>query len=502
MRARTWVTGGIVAATVSAVTITMATSAAAVSSHAPGPMVTVNAQDRLGTIAPDAVGVDTPFFNANLGTASVAQLKQAGVRMLDFDPSEAIDLYNWKTNTLSADPDAARDEAEGETWSQLGVHFDFDQFESVAKAADLPTTVHVNYGTGTADEAAAWVNYANNVKHDNVQDWIIGCDTYFDQVIDPTDRIPLNPDGTTVDESAKVDAQNYGRNVIKFAQKMRAADPHIKIGIEMFPADPAQLNDPIQGPTLTFLNQWDQALMKTPGLADVVDFADIHWYPEIFPTSTMNLDYALQSASTVAPSLRNVRSMLDAASGPRHHIAIVTGEYDLSPYTATGSEIDGTGAFLADTGMTLLEQGSSSIAWLGLYAQTDPGLGIESYTGCTKLDATCPDPTYDGPLPSEYAMRLLNLTAVPHGVMVAASTNTPDVSAHAVARPDGSLAVMLVNTSGTATRTVNLNGAGYGQHGSVRVYQTTGLNIRTSSQQAGNAVNLPPYSVTVVISGH
>ncbi|AKU17348.1 hypothetical protein [Luteipulveratus mongoliensis] len=186
-------------------------------------VVRVNAKDVVRRLPATVIGADDPVWNPGLTAPITARrIWQAGIEDLNFDSGGQTDLYDWRTNTLRPDPDAARDTAAlgGYSYASAPPQYTFDQFEAVARAAGAHTTVHVNYGTGTPAEAAAWVRYANRERGYGVRNWIIGEEVYNDQYTEPDRRVPL----TGGRESAAVNARCYARNVIAFSKAMKAVD--------------------------------------------------------------------------------------------------------------------------------------------------------------------------------------------------------------------------------------------------------------------------------------
>jgi hypothetical protein len=92
--------------------------------------------------------------------------------------------------------------------------FGFDDFMSLinSMAGKVEPLITVNFGTGTPEEAAAWVNYANNVQHYGIKYWEVGNE----------------PEGAW-EAGGPVDAKYYAAKYIRIASAMKAADPSIKI---------------------------------------------------------------------------------------------------------------------------------------------------------------------------------------------------------------------------------------------------------------------------------
>ena len=68
----------------------------------------------------------------------------------------------------------------------------FDEFAQIAGGPVRRPTSLANYGTGTPEEAAAWVNYANKVKRHNIRYWEVGNENYGTWEADNNDR-PHDP---------------------------------------------------------------------------------------------------------------------------------------------------------------------------------------------------------------------------------------------------------------------------------------------------------------------
>jgi hypothetical protein len=467
--------------------------------------VHIAANQAIARVQPASAGTDTPFWNPYLTDAvTVQRIRAAGIRNLDFDAGSPIDLYDWRTNTLRPDPDRARDRANGLDPTGLTPQFSFDRFESVAKAAGAQTTVHVNYGTGTPQEAAAWVTYANRIRRDHVHNWIVGEEVYLDQLIEPDRRVPKDVDWTTKREDTAVNAQRYARNVIAYSRAMKAVDPSIHIGVEMWALDPAQL---ATNPMAQFIHTWCQDVANTPGLANAVDFADIHWLGD-FNDESGTIGPQLATTATIRPAVTDLRTMLNAHARPGHRIGIIAGEVNSASAGNSYTGTQGNAAYLADTNFTLLENGVAGVDWFALYsglnaALPDGDLGLLSSHDCKADDngkQVCEAPV-GTPFPTYYGMQLFTTAARPGGRIVKAAP-AGDVSAHAVRRPDGSLAVLLVNRNGTRTSDVRLAVDGYRARGSATQLQSIGTGITRTTTAPDSTLHLPPYSVTVVLLHH
>jgi hypothetical protein len=95
-----------------------------------------------------------------------------------------------------------------------GYQWTFEKFMAYLDTLGYSTlpVISVNYGTGTAEEAAAWVYYANKVKKYNIKYWQIGNEM----------------DGLW-EIGGPVNAFTYTEKFLKYSKAMKAVDPSIKI---------------------------------------------------------------------------------------------------------------------------------------------------------------------------------------------------------------------------------------------------------------------------------
>jgi hypothetical protein len=90
----------------------------------------------------------------------------------------------------------------------------FDTFMNYLDTLGYPTipVICTNYGTGTPEEAAAWVYYANKVKKYNIRYWQVGNEMDGEWEI-----------------GGPVNAFTYAEKFIKYSKAMKAVDPTIKV---------------------------------------------------------------------------------------------------------------------------------------------------------------------------------------------------------------------------------------------------------------------------------
>ena len=127
--------------------------------------VTVNARAGLATVPGTALGVNHAIWDTELGTTAVADLlNAAGVRMVRYPGGSYADIYHWETHTAPG--------------GYVAPNTDFDTFMAGAERTGAEPMIIANYGTGTAEEAAGWVRYANVTKDYGVTYWTVGNENY------------------------------------------------------------------------------------------------------------------------------------------------------------------------------------------------------------------------------------------------------------------------------------------------------------------------------------
>ena len=443
--------------------------------------VTVRADQALAEIRPGAIGVNTPIWNPRLVDPAVPGLiRQAGIRRLEFNGGGVSDLYHWRDGSVSADPDAADHPYD---YAALPPQFSFDQFAATAQQTHADMLVHVNYGTGTPEEAAAWVTYANRVKHYHIKDWAIGEEVWGNGSIPGVNFEP--------DAHADKSAAAYGRNALAFIAAMKAADPGIRVGVELTGV-PA-------GVSLPGFNEWDQGVMSTVGGA--ADFVDFHEYPfGVRDTSDKGL---LGSVRQLPANLAALRALVDRYAGRGRHVDLVVGETNSAAFQAPQQISVFNALYLADDMLTLLENGTTGVAWWALhnggYGDTHGDLGLLSTGDCDDTGTVCAPPA-DTPYPPYYGLQLTGALARPGGTLVATSSADPLVVTHAVREPDGSLAVLLLNEDPTNARKVCLDVRGYRAGGDPTVlWYGPGVDRVQVTHQAGRTRTLPAYSLTEMV---
>ncbi|MCG5211830.1 cellulose binding domain-containing protein [Streptosporangium soli] len=435
--------------------------------------VTVNARAGLATVPETGIGTNHAIWDTHLGSDETADLlKDGGMKLLRYPGGSYSDIYHWADHTAPG--------------GYVAPNTDFDTFMRGVRRTGAQAMVTANYGTGTAEEAAAWVRQANVVKRYGIKYWEIGNENYgnghYGAVWEADDHADKSP-------------AEYARHVVAYADAMKAVDPTIKIGAVL--TTPANWPDGIvaDGDDGT----WNKVVMSIAG--SKIDFVMLHWYPG-----------ALDKAVHVPDMIHLTREQLAKYAGPgSERIGIAMTEFNTG--TSNGGTNTQPGALAAaDAYATLLAGGVFSVDWWNVRngigtvsqveGQTDYGdFGLLSSAACTSDGSVC-EPPLNTPFAPYYALQMMSRFARPGDQFIRAATDQAKVTAHASRRPNGDLAVLLINTSSDASYPVTIDYSGFSPaSGAPTVLTHTNGATSITSSTAGSATSqtLPPLSLTTIV---
>jgi hypothetical protein len=475
-----WITAlGAVALTAGVLTAPRATAAGGATANA-AVNVTVNAQEGLGTVPSTGYGLNSAVWDSQMNVSQVQDLlQQAGVRMMRYPGGSYGDIYNWQNNTA--------------TGGFVAQGTDFDSFMGTVKKVGAQPIIIANYGTGTPQEAADWVQYANVTKGYGAKYWEIGNELYGNGY--------YGADWEADNHSSKSPA-TYASNVLQYASAMKAVDPTIKIG--------AVLTLPGNWPDSVVASSdnadWNKIVLSTAGSA--IDFVIVHFYP----ASSMGAS-VLNSPEQLTGELAQLRQEINqyaGANGP--NIGIAMTETDSNNFMDTQVNA----LYAADTYMTALENGAFTVDWWDTHngptavstapdGATDFGdeglLSSGTCVGTAGQGGTC-EPALNTPFPSYYALSMLSKLGLPGDTMVNAGTDQQMVVAHAVRNANGSLSVMLINKDPANSYQVTLHYAGFTPAATAPTVYTYGdeaTSISSAAQGTNMSQTLAPYAIETVV---
>ncbi|UCM89808.1 cellulose binding domain-containing protein [Streptomyces marincola] len=435
--------------------------------------VSVNANLGLGTIPEEAFGVNTAIWDAAMNDPEVVTtMSAAGIGVMRYPGGSYGDIYDWETHTARG--------------GYVAPNTEFDTFMRTVRATGAQPMIIANYGTGTPEKAAEWVRYANVTNDYGVKYWEIGNEVYGNGHYGG---------GWEEDDHPDKSPNEYARNLLAYAEAMKAVDPTIEIGAVL--TTPGDWPDGIVGPGDSA--DWNNSVLSA--VADTIDFAIVHSYP-----GGASADEALDRVSRLPGQMREVRRLLDRYAGERSaEIGIALTEVNSNVQQNSRPN----GLFAADVYMTALENGVFNVDWWNTHnGPTEVNwvdgeidfndAGLLSSGAC--MGDVCQPPLHT-PFHPYYGIKSLTTLGGPGDTMIASASGSEDVSVHAVHQADGDLSVMLINKDPDRSYPVAIDYSGYtpgAQAPVVHRYARGDTDVtRVPAPENGPQV-LPPYSITTV----
>ncbi|HEU5133696.1 MAG TPA: hypothetical protein VFU13_01010 [Steroidobacteraceae bacterium] len=421
--------------------------------------VVVNPKDRIRKVDRRMFGINAAIWDgAYASPNTTALLTELNNQALRFPGGSQSDIYHWEPNR-SERPDGTLEPFEWAT--------NFDEFVAIAAETRAAVYITANYGTGTPEEAAAWVNYANKVKRHNVRYWEIGNENYGNWEADKNDR-PHDP-------------VTYATRFKEYWRQMKAVDPTIKIGAVVVLGEDAFANYPEQVVTNPRTGQthsgWTPVMLDTlKQLGVTPDFVIYHRY-EQGPGGESDL-FLLNSASSWANDAAALRQMLDDYLGPKaRKVELACTEHN-SVFSNPGKQTTSlvNGLFYADAIGNLLKTEFNAMLWWDLRNGQEGSNNNSStlygwrrygdYGIVSAADPAGPADRY----PTFYVNKLLKHYARGGEKVVQASSNYSSLGVYAVKNLGGTLQVLVINKHPSATLNATLSIPGLKKGEKVQVY--------------------------------
>jgi hypothetical protein len=482
--------------------------------------VTIDAKKSLGVLGPIAVGANAAAWDDGLVDAVVPGLAaDASIQILRYPGGSTADNYHWLSNGVD-------DPSQGGTTASAN----FDAFMAVAQAAGASAMITVNYGSGTPQEAADWVRYANRGRrhyggpvptyagasasgHDyGIRYWEVGNELYGDGTY-----------GATWELNQKShDPTTYANGVVSYATAMKAVDPSIHVGAVLTaPGNwpDGQVSDASPAP-------WNDSVL--PIACAAIDFVIMHWYPQ-GPTGESDatllaapengastpVSYTPSIPSMVASLKSELAQYCGAHASDVQIMVTETNSVSYNPGKQTTSLVNAL--YLADAIPTWLENGITNVDWWALHnspfdGNVDPAL-YGSYQfgdygmlsrGLTTASGVA-EPPAETPFPAYYGLQMLARLGHDGGSrLLDASSSTPLVAVHATKQQDGDVHALFINKAPTTAYTVSVALKGGSPRGLAKVYRY-GIGDPSIVQSdeyvhaSSFAITLSPYSLTTVV---
>jgi hypothetical protein len=480
---------------------------------------TVSAKIALGRFSPIAVGLNSAAWDGNLVDPEVpGLLESTAVQTLRYPGGSTSDNYHWISNT----PD---DPGQGGTVPSAN----FDAFMSVARATGSHAMITVNYGSGTEQEAADWVRYANRggPGYDGpvptyaspctqghaygVRYWEVGNELYGDGTYGATWEVNHKPHDPTT----------YAQGVVSYSAAMKAVDPSVRVGAVLT----APGNWPDGQTSATSPQPWNDTVL--PIACSAIDFVVVHWYPQ-GPTGESDASLLMSPENGESTSVSytpdiphmvaTLRSALAQSCGD--HAAAVqimvteTNSVSYNPGKQTTSLVGAL--FLADEMLTWFENGVTNVDWWTLHNSPFDGniapalyggygfgdYGILSVGGTTSGGAV--EPPANTPFPAYFGLQMLSHLGHHAGdTMLETTSSNALVTVHAVRESGGKVNVLVINKDPSVRYRVSVSLTGASSHGWAKVYRygedsTSVTGTRTRVHGSAFDLTVEPYSLTTV----
>ncbi|HEY6923711.1 MAG TPA: hypothetical protein VI653_09600 [Steroidobacteraceae bacterium] len=391
--------------------------------------VTVDPRQKIRKVDRRMFGLNAAVWDGDFGTPNTQQLlTELDNQTLRFPGGSLSDVYHWQTNM-----------SEGQTFQWAN---SFDSFIQTAAATHAAVYITANYGTGTPEEAAAWVRNANVVNKRSVRYWEIGNENYGTWEADNNTR-PHDP-------------VTYANRFKEYWRQMKAVDPSIKIGAVIVTGEDAFANytdHPVTNSrTGQVHNGWTPVLLDTLRQLGVTpDFVVYHRYEQA-PGSESDL-FLLNAAATWPNDAANLRQMLnDYLGGNSQRVELIVTENN-SVFSNPGKQTTSlvNGLFFADAVGTLLKTEFNGLMWWDLRNGQDASnnnsstlFGWRPYGDYGILDSTDPAGPADR-YPTFYVDKLLKHFARGGERVVQAQSDYINLGVYAVKDKDDRLNILVIN---------------------------------------------------------
>ena len=271
------------------------------------------------------------FADANgFRTDVLAEVKKLGVPIIRYPGGNFVSGYHWLDGV---GPKKNRPTVLDRAWDSLETNqFGTDEFVTWAHEAGAEPLFGLNFGTGTAEDAAALVEYCNVLKGTkwselrrangyeqphNVKFWCVGNEM----------------DGPW--QIGHMDAQGYGMKAADAARQMRAVDPSVKL-----------IACGSSGPFMPTYIEWDRTVLEQ--CYDDVDGISLHRYwgntdethhdSQIYMAMNLAMDRQIEEIAAVCDSVR-----AEKRSGKAMFLSF--DEWNVWYRARSGDDVDGHGKF-------------------------------------------------------------------------------------------------------------------------------------------------------------
>ncbi len=448
-------------------------------------------------------GLNTAIWDHTL-SQDAADFQDLGTLTLRFPGGSLSDAYHWQTNMT-------QDQSWNGPWFS-----DYLEFGKLVQALHARAMITVNYGSGTPEEAAAWVDAANNQDGFGFKYWEVGNECYGSWEEDK--------------QSTPHDPVVYATRFADYYAKMKAVDPTIRIGAVIAARSSyytmTPLDDSYRGShtvvdprTNVSHSGWTPVMLTTlKSLGVTPDFVIFHRYL-LTPGQETDTDLLNSSATWVNDATEIRQELTDYLGAAGANVEMITTENNSVSYGAgkqTASLV--TALFCADSfGSMIQTQFNGDYWWEYLNGNSTTGNNSPSLYGWRNYGADAiitPVNNVNQKLPAYYAIKMISKFARPSDEVVSASSDNPLLSCYSVRRTDGSLGILVVNKSPDTTETADFSIAHFNPGATATTYtygipQDNAARDGTGNTDIASGVmaipgtafsaSFAPYSINVIV---
>ncbi len=470
---------------------------------------------------------------------TVSLLNQLGTRLIRLPGGSLSDEYHW-----------VRDESLNNLWQWQTSFANFIHVITNA-SVNAQAIITVNYGTGTPQEAAAWVAYCNAATSSPVSLGVDARGTNWQTAgywASLRAAAPLGTDdgknflrisrtaplgykyweignecygGWETDSNIVAhDPYTYALRATNYIALMKAVDPTIKIGAVSTPGEDSSVNNtshpafnPREGVSH---NGWTPVLLATLNSAGVTpDFLVDHFYAEYGSDNDAALLQADANWASDAASLRQQITDYVGSSGANIELLATENNADSGNQGKQSTSLV-NGLYLADSLAQLMKTEFNSFIWWDLRNGTDLNgdFSASLYGWRTNGDLGVVG-NLNTLYPTFYTFKLMQHFVQSGDTVLTATSDYSLLPVYAVRRQDGSLTVLAINKdpSNSYTGQVAVVGFSPASNGTVYSYgipqdnaaETNGsvtLQDVATTTFSGASTNFnyifQPYSATVL----
>ncbi|MDB6139762.1 MAG: putative alpha-L-arabinofuranosidase, partial [Verrucomicrobiaceae bacterium] len=511
--------------------------------------ISVDAGSTLRTLDGRLYGLNTAVWDTQLGNATTAGLLAAmGVQVLRHPGGSLSDEYDWQTDQGVLTP-----------WFQWSGSTAV--FLQMAAARGAQGCITVNYGTGTPEQAAAWVAYCNaaatsttalgtdakgrdwktigwwaglrgasplpaddgfnflRIAHPapfGISYWEIGNECYGGW---ETDQHGTSGSGLA---GSPHDPYTYAQAFVVFYARMRQVDAGIQIGMVGITGEDTYGNGThaVANPNAGNATHsgWTPVVLANLKLLGVApQFLVHHVYPQ--NPGTENDATLLQSSATAATDAANLRKQITDYYGSGG-TAIELQITELNSVTSQPGKQSVSlvnGLFLADMMGQLARTEFNACMWWDLRNGGDAGqnnsaslYGWRAFGDYGMVaDGTQAGTPVNTPFPAFYTAKLLTHWGRGGDKIVSAGTNYALLAAHAARLANGNLALLVINKSPTADFTTQIalgnflpGSANATMYAYTKANDLANADLTTSTitnAGASFSATFPSYSMSVIV---